>query len=159
MNFDAAFTILLGHEGSYSNHKSDPGGATMWGVTQAVARQNGYMGDMRDFTQAQAKLIYRSLYWDACRCEELPEAVRFDVFDGAVNSGPGQSIRWLQRSVDAEADGVIGAKTLAACRTLAGSMIKARYNGHRLFFMTNLKTWPAFGGGWARRVASNLMGT
>jgi lysozyme family protein len=154
--FDEAFTRLLGHEGSYSNHASDPGGATMWGVTQAVARANGYTGDMRNFPVFEAKLIYRASYWDACRCDELPDAVRFDVFDGAVNSGVGQSIKWLQRSVGTADDGVIGMKTLLAATGLAGSVIAARYNGHRLEFMTDLKTWSAFGGGWARRIASNL---
>ena len=159
MTFDESFTRLLGHEGGYVNDARDAGGATNWGVTQAVARQSGYTGDMRDFSQDQAKIIYRKTYWDAARCDELPDAVRFDVFDGAVNSGVGQSIKWLQRSVGATDDGVIGEQTLAACRVLAGSMVKARYNGHRLQFMTNLKTWSVFGGGWARRVAANLMET
>ena len=34
----------------------------------------------------------------------------------------------------------------------------ARANGHRLRFLTDLKTWPDFGRGWARRIADNLMG-
>ena len=159
MTFDEAFIRLLGHEGKFSDDPRDPGGATMWGVTQAVARQSGYMGDMRDFTQDQAKVIYRKAYWDAARCDELPDAVRFDVFDGAVNSGVGQSIRFLQRSVGATDDGVIGEQTLAACHALAESIIQARYNGHRLQFMTNLKTWSVFGNGWSKRIASNLIAT
>ena len=36
--------------------------------------------------------------------------------------------------------------------------LAARFNGHRLRFLTDLKTWPTFGRGWARRVADNLMG-
>src|SRR5665648_1301181 len=67
MNFDESFLRLLASEGGYSNHASDPGGATNHGVTQAVARANGYSGDMRDFTLAQAKAIYRRQYWDAAR--------------------------------------------------------------------------------------------
>ena len=42
MNFDTAFEKLIDHEGGYSNHATDPGGATNHGVTQAVARANGY---------------------------------------------------------------------------------------------------------------------
>ena len=156
MTFDEAFTKLLGHEGDFSDHPSDPGGATMCGVTEKVARQHGYMGDMRNFPVFEAKLIYRASYWDACRCDELPDAVRFDVFDGAVNSGVGQSIKWLQRAVGAQDDGVIGMKTLLACTLLNGATVHARYNGHRLEFMTNLKTWQAFSSGWAKRIASNL---
>jgi len=158
MDFETAFTRLLGNEGGYSNNPSDPGGATNWGVTQAVARANGYQGDMRDFTQAQASAIYRRLYWDAVRADELPDTVRFDAFDGAVNSGVGQSIRWLQRAVGADADGVLGPVTLAAIGAMPGGMVAARYNGNRLMFMAGLKTWPVFGGGWARRIAGNLLG-
>ena len=36
--------------------------------------------------------------------------------------------------------------------------LAARFNGHRLRFLTDLKTWPTFGRGWARRVADNLLG-
>lgn len=159
MTFDEAFEKLLGHEGDFVNDSRDPGGATRFGVTQRVAQANGYHGDMRVYPMFEAKLVYRASYWDACRCDELPDAVRFDVFDGAVNSGVVQSIKWLQRSVGTDDDGVIGMKTLLACTKLAGSMVKARYNGHRLEFMTNLKTWPVFSGGWARRIASNLKAT
>lgn len=158
MDFEQAFEKLIGHEGGYSNHASDPGGATKYGVTQAVARANGYTGDMRDFTLAASKAIYRRQYWDSVRADELPEAVRFDVFDGAVNSGVGQSIRWLQRASGAEADGLLGPATLVAVRSMSGAVTASRYNGHRLMFMAGLKTWPVFGGGWARRIAGNLIG-
>lgn len=157
MNFDDSFTRLLGSEGGYSNNPADPGGATNFGVTQAVARANGYAGDMRDFTQAQAKAIYRRLYWDAVKADALPDGVRFDIFDGAVNSGVGQSVRWLQRAVGAEADGVIGPKTLAAVASLPPALVCARYNGQRLMFMTGLSNWPTFSRGWAKRIANNLL--
>ena len=41
MNFDQAFRELLHHEGSYSDHGSDPGGKTMYGITELVARGVG----------------------------------------------------------------------------------------------------------------------
>lgn len=156
MNFDEAFTLLIKHEGGYADLKSDPGGKTMLGITEKVARANGYEGDMRSLPIDFAKKVAFKNYWSACRCDELPEEIRFDVFDGAYNSGVNQSIKWLQRSVGTTDDGVIGMKTLLACTLLAGAAVQARYNGHRLEFMTNLKTWSAFGGGWARRIASNL---
>lgn len=46
MNFDQAFTRLMGHEGGYSDHPNDPGKKTMWGITEAVARANGFTGDI-----------------------------------------------------------------------------------------------------------------
>lgn len=157
MTFDDAFAKLLGHEGGYVDHPSDPGGATNWGVTQAVARANGYAGHMRDFPQEAAKRIYRAQYWDAVSAEALPPALRYVVFDAAVNSGVKQAIRWLQRAVFADDDGVIGAKTLMAVNVADAQAVRARFLGQRLRFMTDLPTWSAFGKGWARRVA-DLMG-
>ena len=155
MTFDEAFDRLLGHEGGYANHPSDPGGETMWGVTARVARANGFRGDMRDLPRDKAKQIYHDLYWAPVRADELPEGIRFDVFDAAVNSGPSQAAEWLQRVVGATPDGVIGPQTLRAVAA-AGPQIAAQFNGVRLQFMTDLPTWGAFGRGWARRIASNL---
>jgi lysozyme family protein len=155
MNFDEAFDRLIGHEGGYSNHPSDPGAETMWGVTARVARANGYSGDMRALPREKAKQIYLAKYWEPVRAYELPDAIRFDVFDAAVNSGPSQAIEWLQAAVGAGVDGEIGPKTIAAARA-ADPLAPARFNGLRLQFMTNLPTWGAFGKGWARRVAGNL---
>jgi lysozyme family protein len=157
MTFDQAFDRLLGHEGGYSNNSADTGGETMWGVTARVARADGYLGEMRDLPRDRAKSIYRRLYWDAVRADQLPDSVRFDVFDGAVNSGPAQSIKWLQRAAGSADDGILGPKTIAAAAA-AGPALSARFNGHRLSFMADLPTWGSFGKGWARRIAKNLLG-
>lgn len=155
MTFEEAFDLLLGHEGGYSNNPRDPGGETMWGVTIAVARENGYKGRMVDLPREKAKQIYRAKYWDAVHADKLPEAARFDLFDAAVNSGPDQAIRWLQRAARVADDGILGPITLAAV-VQSGPLIAARFNGERLMFMTHLSRWRDFGKGWARRIASNL---
>ena len=157
MKFDEAFTQLLGHEGGYSDHKADPGGATMWGVTERVARANGYQGPMRDLPVSLAKQIYRAAYWDAVRADELPAVARYSVFDSAVNSGVSQSVKWLQRALGVADDGALGPKTLAAAKAADGYALKSKMLGTRLQFMADLPTWPSFGRGWARRVASLLV--
>ena len=57
MNFDEAFTQLLGHEGGFSDHKADPGGKTQFGITEAVASAHGFTGDTRTLTRDEAKII------------------------------------------------------------------------------------------------------
>lgn len=158
MNFDQAFDKLLGHEGGYSDHKADPGGKTNWGITEAVARAAGYSGDMRLLPVDKAKAIYRSEYWSPARCDQLPDALRFDVFDGAVNSGVSQSVKWLQRAIGVPDDGKVGPVTLGTANFQNPSATLSRYNGHRLAFMAGLSNWPAFGRGWALRIANNLKG-
>jgi lysozyme family protein len=157
VNFDQAFDALIGHEGGYSNNPVDPGGETMWGVTARVARANGYTGEMRYLARETAKDIYRKLYWDSVHADELPEPVRYPVFDASVNSGVVQAIKWLQRAVDVADDGVIGPITISAANR-AGKDAAVRLTADRLDFMTSLPTWGAFGKGWARRVAAILKG-
>lgn len=153
MNFDQAFDVLLKHEGLFSDHRDDPGGKTMMGITEAVARANGYQGDMRELPRSVAAQIYRRQYWDAVRAEELPQAVRYAVFDAAVNSGPAQAIRWLQRAVNVKDDGVIGPQTMLAVRMQNPEVLLRRLLAQRLKFMAGLSNWPAFGRGWSRRIA------
>lgn len=152
MNFDEAFTRLLGHEGGYVNDPRDPGGETNWGISKRAYPAV----DIKALTQDGAKAIYRRDYWAPVRADELPDLVRFDVFDAAVNHGVIQSAKWLQRAAGANPDGVIGAQTVAAARA-AGTQLAAHFNGHRLQFYTDSGNWTVYSKGWARRVASNLL--
>lgn len=156
MDFDAAFHHLLGHEGGYVNHPDDPGGETNWGVTKVVARAHGYQGLMKDMPVDVAKAIYKKSYWTPVRADELPPAIRYAVFDAAVNSGVGTSVRWLQQSVGATPDGVLGPKTLAAINEVNPDGLLRKMLGRRLRAMTDMKGWPSFSAGWARRVATLL---
>jgi lysozyme family protein len=156
MNFDTAFDVLLKHEGGFSDHAADPGGKTRFGITEAVARANGYSGDMRELPLARAKDIYRAEYWARVRAEELPPAVRYAVFDAAVNSGVGQSVRWLQRALGVADDGRLGPVTLAAAHAANPVALRARMVALRLHFLTSLATWSAFGRGWTRRCCDIL---
>lgn len=154
MNFDAAFDLLLKHEGGYSDHAADPGGKTRFGVTEAVAREVGYKGDMRELPLDLAKRIYKDRYWDTIKAEQLPPALRYATFDGAVNSGPGQSIKWLQRALGVKDDGMIGPQTIAAANAVNPDALRMRMLSQRLKFMAGLSNWPAFSRGWAIRIAS-----
>jgi lysozyme family protein len=156
MNFDECFAALLVHEGDYADLENDPGGKTRYGVTEAVARGVGYTGDMRDLPISLAKTIYRSLYWDAVRGDELPDGIRYFVFDAAAASGVRQSVLWLQRALGVAADGILGPVTLATAHAANPDRLKARLLSQRLRFMAGLSNWPSFSRGWSRRVADLL---
>lgn len=151
MTFDEAFTRLLGHEGGYVNDPRDPGGETNWGISKRAYPNV----DIKTLTQDSAKAIYRRDYWAPVRADELPDVVRFDVFDAAVNSGVSQAAKWLQRAAGTNPDGVIGAVTIGAARA-AGPLLAAKFNGYRLQFYTDSGNWAVFGKGWTRRIADNL---
>lgn len=153
MNFDESFTRLLGHEGKYSNHPKDRGGPTCWGITERVARSHGYVGAMEDLPVDTAKQIYFSDYWSLVQFPTFPEEVRYPLFDAAVNSGVEHSVKWLQQAARVTADGVVGPITKAAVKALPGYVLMTRMLGYRLQYLSTLPDWPAFGRGWANRIA------
>lgn len=154
MTFDEAFKKLIGHEGGYVNNPSDPGGETKFGISK-----RSYPGeDIAGMTLERAKLIYARDYWGPAGCDALSPALKFDMFDMAVNSGVKAAVMMLQAAAgETPQDGVIGPRTLQAAQSMQQDRLRAKFNGHRLAFMASLPTWPAFSRGWARRIASNLM--
>ncbi len=163
MNFDKAFDKLIGHEGGLSLDTKDRGNWTsgvigkgeLRGTKYGVSAMSYPHLDIRNLTLDQAKAIYRKDYWG--RSDDLPDTVRFDFFDAAVNSGYEQSVKWLQRAAGAKDDGKIGPNTLLAVRMADPQLLSKRFNGHRLMAMTNMSGWASQNRGWARRIANNLL--
>lgn len=126
--FDMAVVEVLEKEGLFSDHASDSGGATRYGITEEVARANGYNGDMRDLPKELAVDIYLSRYWLAMRLEDISRMsypIALELFDSGVNAGTGAAGKWLQRCLnvlnqkqlhyqDLKVDGAIGDRTLMA---------------------------------------------
>lgn len=154
-SFDDAFSALIGNEGGYSNNPKDPGGETMWGVTERVARKWGYTGEMIALPQAVAKAIAKKQYWDPYYCDQFDPRIGFQVLDAAYNGG--HPATWLQAAVGVDADGVIGPVTLAAVVEADPLKVVMRFLAYRLQYFGNLSNWPTFGHGWANRVANNLL--
>jgi lysozyme family protein len=153
MDFAQAFEKLIGHEGGYVNHRADPGGETKYGISKRSYPQE----DIKNLTLERAKHLYLRDYWGPAGCDCLPAAIRLQVFDTAVNSGLHRAIVTLQKAVGEHEDGKLGPLTLQAVQSMPVPRLIARFNAHRLIFMAELTTWPAFGRGWAKRVAHNLL--
>lgn len=121
----------IGHEGRYSNNPNDSGGETMWGITLAEARRNGYTAPMREMPRDTAIRIYINKYLrepGIDKINDINSRVCFEVYDTGVNCGPQTAIEFLQKSLnilnrqgqdyaDLIVDGVLGRKTLAAMET------------------------------------------
>ncbi|MEA2961680.1 MAG: hypothetical protein QOI46_1778 [Alphaproteobacteria bacterium] len=155
-SYDEALRRVLVHEGGYSNHPSDPGGPTNWGITihdaRAYWKKEATATDVRSMPVEVAKDIYRSKYWDAMCCDNLPTGVDYAVFDYGVNSGIARAARVLQRLVGTSVDGEIGRDTIAATARAKPAELINQICDERLAFLQGLKTWSVFGNGWGRRV-------
>lgn len=119
---------LIEREGGYVNNPADRGGPTCFGITQEVARANGYYGAMRQFPRDEAVAIYTRLYWLRPRYDavaRIAPLVAAELFDSGVNMGPAVATIFLQRALtalnrngtdypDLVPDGRVGPATLAA---------------------------------------------
>lgn len=125
--------VVTEYEGGWSDHPQDPGGATMKGVTLSTYRyavrheivrmdDRPTREDLYNIPDRHVEKIYRNMYWDKCRCDDLPDAINLLVFDAAVNQGPRRAIKFLQKALRTEGyrpgpiDGLIGPMTLDAVR-------------------------------------------
>lgn len=118
----------IGVEGGYSNHPSDRGGPTRWGITQNTARSNGYYGDMRHYPREMAVAVYLKVYWEQTKISRIAQVsvhIAEEMFDTAVNMGPAWPPLFLQRALnglnaqgkhyaDIAEDGDIGPATVSA---------------------------------------------
>ncbi len=153
--FERALALVLDLEGGFVQDPRDPGGATNLGITRATlgkARGRAVsVADVKALTRDEAAPIYRRLYWDAVRADELPPGLDLAVFDYAVNSGPARAVRTLQSVLGVAPDGKPGRATLdAAAAAEPGAAIRS-VTRERLRFLRSLSTWPAFGRGWTSR--------
>lgn len=169
-NFPSALRFVLTHEGGWSDHPQDPGGATMRGITLTTYRQ--WMNNpqltavaLRTISEETVAAIYWELYWLPTRSEETQHGVDLMVFDMAVNAGVRRSIQHLQESLNTlgrgleptlAVDGVFGPLTMAA--TLATDpvrLIAALGERHERHYR-GLVHFPVFGRGWLRRVTDRV---
>jgi lysozyme family protein len=128
-------------EGGWSDHPADPGGKTMYGVTEAVyhawLRHHGKpVRPVRQITLAEAEQIYFEQYWVPSGGPTLAAGVDLATYDASVNSGVSRGRKWLLAS--------IGGPDHETVKRICAT---------RLGFMRSLNIWNTFGRGWARRVA------
>ena len=154
--FARALPIILRHEGGWVHDSRDPGGETNKGITKRVAEAHGYHEDMKTIPMSVVEDIYRRSYWNKILGDELPWPVALVTFDAAVNSGVRRASEWLQKTVQVQADGVIGQETLRAVEDFNPDQIARLYTDTRLAFLKSLKTYATFGRGWERRVRETL---
>lgn len=140
--FNICHAITAKWEGGWSDHPSDPGGKTMYGITEAVyhawLRNKGQANKpVRNITRKDALEIYRTNYWQpTAERYRLRPGVDLATYDAGVNAGVSRAIQWLSKSQGGPDHQTV--KKICA---------------NRLSFKQALKTWSTFGKGWTRRVA------
>jgi lysozyme family protein len=148
--FVRAVGRVLDDEGGYVCDPSDPGGETKYGISRRAYPDL----DIRDLTREQAIAIYYRDYWREHRYGDLPAAVAEKLFDLAVNIGPANGTRCLQRALRAcghhvADDGVLGPATAEAARAAApaSALLAAVRSEAAAHYRLTAALWPYKRGG------------
>jgi lysozyme family protein len=128
MGFNEAWAETSAVEKGYANLPGDV--PTNHGISEPVARENGYFDDMKQYPKAEADRVAKLKYWDTLKLDDvaaLSPKIANEIFDSGFLCGIGTSAKFLQTSLtglnreqkdypDLEVDGNIGAKTIAALK-------------------------------------------
>ena len=108
--FKDAIGYVLDNEGGYSEHPSDPGGETFWGISLRYLKGTGEYGDIDDdgdidaddiraMTMADAEGFYFRDFWTPLKLDKVEsQAVATRVFDMAVNMGLRAAVKIAQKA-------------------------------------------------------------
>ena len=154
--FEICLPYILKEEGGNSDNSHDPGGRTSRGIIQREydgyrRSKNEAAQDVYRATDAEVADIYDHQYWLPW-CPQIPAGVDLCLFDMAVNSGPVQAARLLQRALGVNDDGHIGAITLGAIKDANPIKLVMGFSDQRTAFYKSLATFKYFGAGWLSRV-------
>lgn len=128
MDITKTINDIISKEKGFVDHPSDRGGPTNFGITEAVARMNGYRGNMSEMPRDFAAKVYSSRYISGPKFDMVSRAsdiVGAELIDTGVNMGPATAAIFFQRLLNAFnaqgskypdmfVDGQIGQVTLQA---------------------------------------------
>jgi lysozyme family protein len=178
--FDVSLARTLQHEGGYVNDPADPGGATYAGVSLRFLRAAGEDidgdGDIDEADIAALRQntddivrLYHTHFWRGTKADEIKSALVADkVFDMAVNVGPRQAWKIVQRAANdlsdgtrgLTEDGIPGPKTLFRVNAMYANdyeLLARIRTYHALFYNKLVEDKPQlakFLHGWLRRAAA-----
>lgn len=108
--------------GGYSDHPDDKGGATMMDVTLSTyteyCRKKGLPEPTKDSLKKISyevwEDIFETLFWLPCKANEIENQVNACILvSWAWGSGTTTAIKWMQKALGLNPDGIIGDKTIA----------------------------------------------
>lgn len=170
--FSKAITVILVHEGGFSNHDDDPGGATNYGISLRWLKSQHLYGDLDDdgdvdiddimMVDRQAAVrMYREKWWDKYHYDRIIDCdIATKVFDMSVNMGGSRAHKILQHAINSlggnlAIDGIIGPKTITATNIVDANTLldELRHEQQRFYLalIARKPTMAVFRKGWLRR--------
>lgn len=168
--FESSYQLLLDKEGkTVSNHKTDPGGMTAFGVSRRFWPDlpiwpiiddlviTGLYTDERAYERVEKHLrkFYKDEFWTKVSGNDLPAGIDMFMLLAAVNKGVHTTTTSLQWAVRATEDGSIGPKTLEAVSAYPPAVVLDRLLRrclYRYMQVSSAENRKDNGMGWINRV-------
>jgi len=158
--------VLLAEGSEYTNHPSDRGGPTKYGITLATLKSIPKYTDatadtVAGLTLVEARNIYLALYASPFTIIEDPLVFNF-LFNAAVQHGVKGATKIMQRSLGLEDDGVVGPQTRAAVNNALQqpAAFLAKLVAERCVYYASIlmkdHSQRVFAAGWFRRISLDL---
>jgi len=157
---------IIQTEGGYVDHPNDSGGPTKYGITLATLED--YRGHKLDksavesLKKEEAFEIYEGKYVIAPGFNQIDDPnLCFMVVDAGVHSGPQRAAKWLQKSVGAVDDGIVGPATLKAVNVIStAGQTRKLFIAQRIRFLGRLierdHKQAVFAAGWFNRISEQI---
>jgi len=167
-DFNPAFEKMIADEGGYqlTNIPGDRGGMTYAGIARNPNPQwpGWALVDRKEFGGPLTPMVrdfYRQHYWNLVRGDEIADqAIAENIFNFAVNAGPGIAIKLAQLIAGATPDGAIGPKTIELLNRCTSQNFIASYALAKISRYANIcnkdKTQSKFLLGWLNRTLNGL---
>ena len=157
MAFIEMFKQTLYWEGGGKLHKvsGDSGGWTVYGI--AYNKNKHLFNDFEDFkdtTYDEAVLIAFTEYYLSIECNLVPLDAQLMYFDMSYNLGSNRAIKYMQKCIGVNADGVIGKLTRAKMHLVTESCLYEQRNNW-YYYLAKSTSWAnKFLKGWLNRSKS-----
>ena len=173
--FNQAIIVILKHEGGFSNHDADPGGATNFGISLRWLKSQGMYGDLDDDGDVDiddikaidietATRMYHEKWWNKYHYDRFKDCdIATKVFDMSVNMGGNRAHRILQQAINSLGgnliiDGIVGPITMKSANIEDPEILLDEIRGEqKRFYLRLISKRPSmsvFRKGWIRRAAS-----
>ncbi|MFW5563361.1 MAG: glycoside hydrolase family 108 protein [Prevotella sp.] len=159
--------FILSWEGGFVNDPQDRGGATNKGVTIATWKAQGYdkdgdgdidVQDLKLITNADAINVMKKNYWNRWQADKIVSQPIANILVDWVWGSGAWGIKIPQQMLGCKADGVVGAKTLAALNKQNPAVFFNNLKTRRTQYLNNLcsknPSQKKFLIGWLRRLNS-----
>lgn len=161
---------MKANEGGFSNHPSDPGGKTLFGVSvfyfpvQYYKIYSAWKSGNKVLLAELLHYFYHNEFWNPKYSLLSDKRLAIRLFDLSVNLGKKTAVRLLQTAINQtsilnlETDGVFGNKTLNACNFLYKQISTEEEPLYEEFinqverYYRSRKNFNVFGKGWLNRL-------